>query len=137
MIKKELFLIPFFGWAFKRLNPIAIDRKERRSALQQVMEKGKECLDDNYWVVIFPEGTRHKWPGTGRFTRGAASLALHAEVPVLPIAHNAGRYWPADRWLKTPGEITLRIGPVIESINKEMPDLTDDVRAWVVEHQPH
>ena len=137
VIKKELFLIPFFGWAFKRLNPIAIDRKEGRSALQQVIQKGRTCLDDNYWVVIFPEGTRHKWPTTGRFTRGAASLALHADKPILPITHNAGRYWPAYSWLKKTGEITFRIGPAIEVQDKEMQELTDEVRAWVVENQPY
>ena len=137
VIKKELFLIPFFGWAFKRLNPIAIDRNDRRSALQQVIEQGKDCLDDNYWVVIFPEGTRHIWPTTGRFTRGAASLAVHADTPILPIAHNAGRFWPAHHWMKRPGQITLRIGSVIESKNKEMMELTDEVHKWVVENQPH
>ena len=135
VIKKELLYLPFFGWAFKSVNPIAIDRKEGTSSLQQVIEKGKVCLDDNYWVVIFPEGTRHRWPGTGRFTRGAASLAQHANVPVLPIAHNAGRFWPSYQWLKKPGVITLRVGPVIETTNKKVHDITAEVRSWIVDHQ--
>ncbi|WP_165767224.1 lysophospholipid acyltransferase family protein [Parendozoicomonas haliclonae] len=136
VIKKELFSVPFFGWAFKRLNPIAIDRKERRSAMQQVMDKGKVCLDDDYGVVIFPEGTRHHWPEVGRFTRGAATLAQHANVPVLPIAHDAGRFWPTFTLKKTPGEITVRIGPVIDSQNKPIDQLTSEVRDWVVANHP-
>ena len=136
VIKKELLAIPFFGWAYKKVNPIAIDRKDGRSALQQVIEKGKAALEDKHWVAIFPEGTRKRWPEVGRFTRGTASLASYAGVPVLPMAHNAGRCWPAHKWLKTPGEIVVRIGPPIESKDKEIPDLTDEVRAWVVANKP-
>ncbi|WP_281647329.1 lysophospholipid acyltransferase family protein [Parendozoicomonas sp. Alg238-R29] len=137
VIKKELLFIPFFGWAFKKVNPIAIDRKDGRSALQQVVEKGKERLQNGHWVAIFPEGTRYHWPEVGRFTRGTASLAVYAGVPILPMAHNAGRYWPAHKWLKTPGEITVRIGPAVESKGKEIPELTDEVREWVVSNSPH
>ena len=137
VIKKELLSIPFFGWAFKKVNPIAIDRKDGRSALQQVVEKGKAAMEDRHWVAIFPEGTRNRWPEVGRFTRGMASLALYAQVPVLPMAHNAGKHWPSHKWLKTPGEITVRIGPAIESGDKEVPELTEEVREWVVDNTPH
>ncbi len=136
VVKKELLSIPFFGWALKRLNPIAINRNDRRASLKQVKEQGAQALSDNYWVVIYPEGTRYAWPEIGRFTRGAASLAQHAKKPVLPIVHNAGRLWPAFSFLKRPGNIVIKIGPVISSQDKSIPALTDEVRNWVEANQP-
>ncbi len=136
VVKKELFAIPFFGWALKRLNPIAINRKERRSAMQQIKEKGKASLDDNYWVVIFPEGTRTNWPEIGQCGHGAASLARYAGVPVLPIVHNAGRFWPNSSWKKVPGEITVRIGTAIESQDKKVDGLTKEIKEWMVANHP-
>lgn len=58
VMKKELLNIPFFGWALRLLDPIAIDRKERKSAFEQLIAKGKAKLDEGLWIVIFPEGTR-------------------------------------------------------------------------------
>ncbi|MCL6268552.1 1-acyl-sn-glycerol-3-phosphate acyltransferase [Sansalvadorimonas sp. 2012CJ34-2] len=137
VIKEELLSIPFFGWAFKRLSPIPINRKDSRSAIQQVIEKGTDSLNENYWVLIFPEGTRHRWPKLGRINRGTAALARHSEACVLPLAHNAGRYWPADKWLKRPGEITVRIGPAISSTDKSTLELTNEIKDWLGTYLPH
>ena len=136
VLKKELFMIPFFGWALKRLNPIAIDRKDRRSAMQQVKEKGKARLDDNYWVMIFPEGTRLPWPQIGTLTRGTATLAKYAEVPILPIVHNAGRFWPSFSWKKTPGEIVVRIGQPMPTNIRDVNELTSDLQEWMQANHP-
>lgn len=135
VIKKELLQIPFFGWAFKALDPIAIDRKEPLSSLQQVVKAGKRSLDQNQWVTIFPEGSRHPWPETGRFNRGAAFTAQAAGVPVLPIAHDAGRYWPADDWIKKPGTIRVKVGPAQESQDCSAKELTQNVRQWIMDNQ--
>ena len=137
VIKEELLSIPFFGWAFKRLSPIPINRKDSRSAIQQVMEKGTESLNNNYWVLIFPEGTRHRWPKLGRINRGTAALSRHSEASILPLAHNAGRYWPADKWLKKPGEIIVRIGPAISPEGKSTLELTNATKEWLTSNLPH
>ncbi len=137
VIKEELLSIPFFGWAFKRLSPIPINRKDSRSAIQQVIEKGTESLAMNYWVLIFPEGTRHRWPRLGRINRGTAALARHAEADVLPLAHNAGRFWPADRWLKVPGEIVVKIGAPISSSDKSTLEMTNEIKEWLSSNLPH
>ena len=136
VIKKELFYVPFFGWAFMTLNPIAINRKERRSAMQQVKEKGSKCLKDDYWVLIFPEGTRKPWPEIGKYTRGAVTLAKHAQVPVLPVVHNAGKFWPTDRWLKTPGEVVVRIGQPLDNPDDNSATITKQMRDWAIENNP-
>ncbi len=136
VLKKELLHIPFFGWALARMNPIAIDRKDRRSAMLQVKEKGKQALETNYSVMIFPEGTRHKHPQVGRFGHGVAALATYADQPILPIVHNAGQCWPSFTLKKTPGLITVRVGPVISSQGKEIEQITAEVREWIVNNHP-
>ncbi|MCB1684276.1 MAG: lysophospholipid acyltransferase family protein [Pseudomonadales bacterium] len=124
LIKRELLWIPFFGWAFALLRPIAIDRNKSRGALKRLIRSGRERLDDNIWVVMFPEGTRMPPGKTGRFQVGGAALASAAGSPLVVIAHDAGRYWPAHRFLKTPGTIRVKIAPPIHSAGRDSKALT-------------
>jgi 1-acyl-sn-glycerol-3-phosphate acyltransferase len=94
VLKRELLYVPFFGWAMAMLRPIAIDRDNPKAALKQVASKGDELLKDNVWVLIFPEGTRVPYGQIGKFSRSGSALAVNADLPVLPIAHNAGKFWP-------------------------------------------
>ncbi len=131
VIKQELLRIPFFGWAFKQIKPIAISRKDVRQALQQVRDQGKAALEHNVWVLIFPEGTRTKPGEPGKFSRGGAGLAKAAEVDILPIAHNAGSFWPNDGWLKKPGTIQIEIGPVVKTEKLSVAEANDAARSWI------
>jgi 1-acyl-sn-glycerol-3-phosphate acyltransferase len=110
VLKRELLYVPFFGWAMAMLRPIAIDRDNPKAALKEVASKGDELLRDGVWVLIFPEGTRVPFGQIGKFTRSGSALAVNAELPVLPIAHNAGKYWPRDGWGKRAGTIDVVIG---------------------------
>ena len=110
LIKRELLHIPFFGWAFRTLRPIAIDRRQQRKALRTLISEGQQRLRDGIWVVLFPEGTRMPAGQPGRFQPGGAALAAASGVPVIVVVHNAGSYWPAHQFRKQPGEITLIIG---------------------------
>lgn len=113
VLKRELLFIPLFGWALALTLPIAIDRRAGRRALDEILRSGKNRLDNGRWVVIFPEGTRRP-PGTiGRFGLGAALLARHTGRPIVPVAHNAGRFWPRAAFLKRPGTVRVMIGPPI------------------------
>jgi 1-acyl-sn-glycerol-3-phosphate acyltransferase len=93
VLKRELLKIPFFGWGLRAMWPIAIDRGAGRAALKQVIEQGKERLADGAWVVVFPEGTRMPAGELGKMNIGGAMLAEKAQVPVVLIAHNAGKFW--------------------------------------------
>ena len=113
VLKKELLRVPFFGWAMAMLKPIAINRDNPKQALKQLASQGAERLQQNCWVLIFPEGTRIPAGQMGKFSRGGASLAANAGLPVLPIAHNAGLFWPKAGWGKKPGVIDVVIGPAM------------------------
>ncbi len=118
VLKRELLYIPFFGWALAMLNPIAIDRKRKTSALKQLSQQGCERLNAGISVVIFPEGTRCPPGPLGPCTKGAAMLAHQAGVPILPIVQNSGLLSPPHQWLKHPGKVQVRIG---EPISADVP----------------
>jgi 1-acyl-sn-glycerol-3-phosphate acyltransferase len=131
VLKQELLKIPFFGWGLKSLNPIAIDRDAGRKAVVQVVRQGKERLDAGRWVVVFPEGTRTA-PGTqGSYKLGGAVLAVKSGYPVVPVAHNAGEYWPKHWLYKSPGVITVSIGPAIDPEGLDAEELMQKVEDWV------
>jgi 1-acyl-sn-glycerol-3-phosphate acyltransferase len=113
LIKRELLHIPFFGWAFRTLRPIAINRRQQRKALRTLIEQGRVRLNDGIWVGLFPEGTRMPAGVSGRFQPGGAALAAATGAPVVVVVHNAGSFWPAHQFRKHPGEITLIIGEPI------------------------
>jgi 1-acyl-sn-glycerol-3-phosphate acyltransferase len=131
VLKRELYKIPFYGWALPLLRPIGIDRTAGRSAVEQVKTIGKQRLDEGNWVCIFPEGTRVA-PGVKvRYKMGGALLAAYSKYPVYPIAHNAGECWARNTFIKRPGLVTVSIGPKIDSNNSGPSEINDAVRIWI------
>lgn len=131
VVKRELLWIPFFGWGLAMLSPIAIDRKERRRALAQMVEQGRERLDSGFSIVIFPEGTRAAPGSRGIYQAGGAWLALRTGAAVLPVAHNAGSYWPRNAFVKRPGVITVSIGPSMRAEGGKASALMKNVEEWI------
>lgn len=135
VLKKELFKIPVFGWGLWATRPIAIDRQERRSALEQVTVQGTQKIQEGRYVLIFPEGTRTVYGEVGNYKKGAAMLATEAKVPVVPIAHDAGKYWSINSlWIK-PGTIRCIVGPAIETANKNDATITQEIKDWITQQQ--
>ena len=113
------------------MRPIAINRGGGHSAVQQVVNQGKVLLADGVWVTIFPEGTRVPLGETKRYGVSGALLAREAQVPILPVAHNAGDFWPRRGLRKKPGLIRFCIGPAIMPDDRP-PKLTNlIVQDWV------
>lgn len=131
VLKRSLFLIPIFGWGLYLLKAIGIDRSAGRQALRQIVEQGTERLKAGTWVVIFPEGTRTA-PGERRkYNVGGALLAHKSGYPVVPVAHNAGHYWPRNSLLKRPGTIQLAIGPTIDPVGKKTEEINAQAEHWI------
>lgn len=131
VIKRELLWIPFFGWGLAMLSPIAIDRSHGARALRQTLKQGRSRLAQGFSIVIFPEGTRTA-PGKRRpYQAGGAWLATKTGAAVLPVAHNAGSYWPRKAFVKRPGVITVSIGPALDSRDADAPELMRKVEDWI------
>ena len=135
VLKRELLWIPFFGWGLALMSPIAIDRSRGIAALRSIARRGRERLAQGFWVVVFPEGTRVR-PGEHRdYQLGGAWLAAASGAPIVPVAHNAGLVWPRNAFLKRPGTVTVRIGPPIDSTNRDPKALNALAETWIEEQQ--
>lgn len=130
ILKRELYKIPFFGWALRLLRPIAIDRSKRGKALQQLLEQGRENLDDGFSVLVFPEGTRVEPGSEKKYSAGGAELAIVSGRMIVPLAHNAGLFWPAHKFVKHAGTIRVVIGKPIDPTGRKARDVTREVEAW-------
>jgi 1-acyl-sn-glycerol-3-phosphate acyltransferase len=133
VLKKELLRIPFFGWGLAMTSPIAIDRSAKKKALEQIVEQGKDRMKQGFWIVIFPEGTRIPPGQRGKYRIGGAWLATHTNVPVVPVAHNAGEFWGKNSFVKHAGTITVSIGKPIDPTGMEAGELNAQVEAWIEE----
>lgn len=130
VLKKELLKIPFFGWGLALLRPIAIDRKDFNS-VKTLIQQGTRILQEKRWVIIFPEGTRVAPNVIHRYSRSGAALAEATRFPVLPIAHNAGLFWPRGFWIKQSGTIHIMIGPVIDTHQKTATEINTLAETWI------
>ena len=131
VLKRELMWVPILGWVLWLLKPIAIDRQGGGAAVQQVVDQGRARLTAGSWIVVFPEGTRMPAGQTRRYGLGGALLASATELPVIPVAHNAGYFWPRRGWLKRPGTIRVVIGEPIETRGVEPRLVNERAQRWV------
>ncbi len=114
IVKKELLNIPLFGWAFRTISPIAIDRNSPKAASKQIIDQGLLRIKDGYNILLYPEGTRipvHVKESV--FKNGVGRLAVALQLPVIPIAHNAGYVMPRRSFWIYPGMVTIRIGKAL------------------------
>lgn len=129
--KRELHWVPFFGWGLATLGMINIDRSKGQDAFEQVVQQGGEHLRDDWWIVIFPEGTRTRPGSTRRFKTGGARLAVRTNTPAVPIALNSGECWPRKAFIKRPGTITISIGKPISPEGKSADEMAALVESWI------
>ena len=113
------------------LDPIFINRGSGRSAVKQVIGKGKKKLAEGSWVTIFPEGTRMPPGETRRYGVSGAALARDAGCKIIPVAHNAGDYWGRRSVIKRPGKIRCVIGPPIDPSGRDPKETNLIVQDWI------
>lgn len=113
VLKSELMLIPFFGWALARLGCIPVRRGTGKSALDTMVNGTRLALAKGKQVVIFPEGTRTRVGQPPHYKTGISHLYTALGIACVPAALNSGLYWPRRSFLRPPGVITVEILPPI------------------------
>lgn len=105
--KKELRLIPFYGWYSWRAGTIWVDRKRGLSALRGLVHGARDALNAGRNIVVFPQGTRTRPGQDAAYQPGIAALYAGLDAPVVPVALNSGLYWPRRGFIKRPGTIVV------------------------------
>lgn len=131
VVKRELLWAPFLGWAIGAVRPIAIDRGAGQAAVAQILAKGKARLEEGHWVIVFPEGTRMAAGETRRYGMSGTLLAQEAGRLIVPVAHDAGDFWPRRGLRKHRGTVTFRIGSPVDPAGREPRGVNEQVQAWI------
>lgn len=131
VLKRELLWIPVVGWGVRQLHAIAINRKGGRAAVAQVLEQGRERMAEGDWIMVYPEGTRMPPGQTRRYGVSGALLAAETGRVIVPVAHNAGFFWPRRGLMKKPGTIRVVIGPPVAAAGRDVREVNEEVQSWI------
>lgn len=120
VLKRELKRIPIYGWYLARTGMVPIRRSAKGSALKKMLAAARTLIAEGRHLMIMPEGTRVAAGQTGVYHPGVYALYKYLEMPVLPVAHNAGLFWGRNSFIKKPGLITLEfLEPIPPGLDKK------------------
>jgi len=113
LTKKELFNVPAFGTAIRRLGCVPIDRHDAKSARLSIVEAA-ERVRGGASIVVFPEGTRSADGRLQPFKKGSFHLVQAAGVPMLPVGiTGTSRVLAKNGWMVHAGDVVIRVGQPI------------------------
>jgi 1-acyl-sn-glycerol-3-phosphate acyltransferase len=107
VMKKELMVLPVFGWFSWKMKMIPVDRQAHAKALRQLVADARARLAEGRQILIFPEGTRTEPGVAGDYKPGVAALYRDLGLPCHLIATNSGQCWPAHGFLRKPGKVVF------------------------------
>ena len=132
LAKKELFRIPLMAQAMRRVGIIEVDRAARSAIHNSVNKQAKELIASKRSLIIYPEGTRPRDGVMKPFKKGAFTMAIAAQLPILPVSIH-GTYEaavPGKPWFRG-GPVTAIVHPAVETEGLTSSDangLRDEVR---------
>ncbi|WP_269514816.1 lysophospholipid acyltransferase family protein [Brevundimonas subvibrioides] len=113
--KKELMILPFFGWFAWKTKMISVDRSAASRALRDMVKQARDRVAEGRQIWIFPEGTRAPVGSVPDYKPGVAALYRDIGSPCWPVATNAGVHWPAHGFRRYPGTVVYEFLPPIEA----------------------
>lgn len=125
VMKKELAILPFFGWFALKTKMIVVDREAAAKALKDMVRQARERLGEGRQIVIFPEGTRAEVGAVPDYKPGVAAIYRDLAMPCTPMATNAGLYWPAHGFRRNPGVAVYEFLPSIPAELKRGPFMAE------------
>jgi 1-acyl-sn-glycerol-3-phosphate acyltransferase len=107
VLKKELAMIPIWGWCALKCGAISVDRAGGMASLKKLVRDVQDRMSARRQVVIFPEGTRTP-PGVClQYQPGVAAIYGSTTSAVVPVALNSGLFWGRRSFGKCSGVITV------------------------------
>jgi 1-acyl-sn-glycerol-3-phosphate acyltransferase len=115
LAKSELFKIPIFGHAMRKVGYISIDRNNRESAFESLKMVARK-IKNGVSVLIFPEGTRSRDGKIRPFKKGGFVVAIDSGIPIVPIVITGTRTIMTKGSLRiNPGKVNMIIHPPIQT----------------------
>ncbi len=118
LLKKQLAWIPLWGWYALKVGMISVDRSKGKIAIQSILKNAEPVVNDGVPILVYPQGTRvsiHDTIKTRPYKQGVIRLYEHFNIPILPVAMNAGKFWSRQGFIIKPGIVDFKIFPVIPS----------------------
>ena len=116
ILKKELLIIPIFGWYLKKIGSISIKRnKTTKQNVGFFNDVLKLINSSNRPLIIFPQGTRLSPNDRTPFKKGASRIYEELKIDCQPIAINSGHIWPKKGFKKINSNLTVSILKPIEA----------------------
>ncbi len=113
ILKRELLWIPLFGWYVAKQRMIPVNRAARGKSMAAVMDRAKLEMASGRQLIIYPEGTRRPPGAEPVYKFGIARLYRDLQLPVIPIVHHGGLFWPRRKLINYPGHFKAKILPAI------------------------
>ena len=133
LAKTELFRIPLFAQGMRAVGMVEVDREARGAVHATVNRQAKELIASKRSLIIYPEGTRPRNGVMKRFKKGAFTMAIASQLPVLPMSiHGSYEAFPPGKPWVYGGPIRIVIDPPIETVGLDHSD-TGDLRDQVHE----
>jgi 1-acyl-sn-glycerol-3-phosphate acyltransferase len=98
---------------------IPVNRGTRQAALEQMVRGAREKMKDGRQIIIYPEGTRRPVGAEPNYKYGVAHLYGELNVPCVPVALNAGLFWPRRSLRLIPGTIRMEfLDPIMPGMDR-------------------
>jgi len=115
ILKKELLMVPIFGWYLKKIGSISIKRnKISKENLSFFDDISKQINSSDRPLIIFPQGTRLSPEDRTPFKKGSSRIYEELKISCQPIAINSGNTWPKKGSKKINTVLTISILKPIE-----------------------
>lgn len=132
ILKRELLWLPFFGWYLAKAQMIGVDRSAGGRALIAMARRAREEVLRGRQLIIFPEGTRRPVGAPPDYKHGVSQIYVECGVACIPVALNAGLFWPRRSFLRYPGTIVVEfLDPIPPGLSRN--EFTARVRSVIEE----
>jgi 1-acyl-sn-glycerol-3-phosphate acyltransferase len=135
LAKKELFKVPLLASAMRAIGIVEVDRQARSAIHEKVNQQARVLVESGRSLIIYPEGTRSRNGRLRRFKKGAFTMAVAGQIPVLPVTiHGSYQAWPPDKPLIHGGKITVVIDPPIPTAGRgreEIGKIAEEARSVI------
>ena len=110
-----------FGWYLAATQQIAVDRQKGGAIMPQLLRSAAIAFEEGRQFLIFPEGTRRAAGAPPAYKFGVAQIYAGSNVTCVPVALNAGLFWPRRSFLLYPGTLVVEfLEPIAPGLERKV-----------------